>query len=512
MALSQEADYIVIGAGSSGCVVVNRLSADPSVRVLLVEAGQSGEHDPAVLTPGRWTSLTGSAYDWGYATEPEPGLDGRSLLFPRGRVLGGSSAINAMVHVRGHRQPYDRWEARGNPGWGYDGLRPCFDRVERHDMGEGGQPPEPGVLAVNRCRDPHAGHEVFLDAAGERGFAVDRDHDFNGPEPDGVAGFVRKNILGGRRHSTAAAFLVPALGRPNVALRSPAQATRLLIEGRRVTGVEYLRDGRLERARARREVILCAGAVDSPRLLQLSGIGPADALHAHGLDVAADLPGVGRHLQDHLKLPVRWAGRTTLPGSTVTACLFTASPGAGSPADLQLYVGRGLAQPDPFVTIAISLVRPLSSGAVTLRSSDPLAAPLVRAGYLERHEDVRALTCGVRLVRELAASTAYDRLRGEETDPGAGVTATGDLERFVRQRADTIYHPVGTCRMGPDTDPDAVVDARLRVRGMDGLRVADASIMPEAINAPTHAACVAIGERCAALVLEDEADGTRRPT
>jgi choline dehydrogenase len=507
METPSDADYVVIGAGSSGSVVVDRLSADPSVRVLLVEAGGSGEGDPAVLTPGRWTALAGTTYDWGYTTEPEPGLGGRALPFPRGRALGGSSAINAMVHVRGHRHAYDRWAALGNPGWGYDDLRPSFDGTGRLDLGEGDGAIETGVLAVNRCRDPHAGHEAFLDAAAAGGFTVDRDHDFDAPDPDGVAGFLRKNILRGRRHSAAAAFLVPALARPNVTLRSAAQATRLVIEGRRVVGVEYVREGRLERARARHEVILCAGAVDSPRLLLLSGIGAGDGLRGHGIDVVVDLPGVGRHLQDHLKLPVRWVARAALPGSTVTASLFTSSPAAGSPADLQLYVGRGLEAPDPFVTIAISLVRPRSRGAITLRSGDPLAAPRIRAGYLEDGNDVRALAAGVRLVRDLATSAAYDRLRAAEAEPGHDVVTDLDLERFIRQRADTIYHPMGTCRMGPETDPDAVVDARLRVRGVEGVRVADASIMPEAITAPSHAACVAIGARCAALVLEDRRVG-----
>jgi len=503
METSLETDYIVVGAGSSGCVVVERLSADPSVSVLLVEAGSSGEGDPAVLTPGRWTSLAGTAYDWGYTTEPEPGLAGRTLAVPRGRAHGGSSAINAMVHVRGHRLPYDRWAALGNPAWGYDDLRPYFDSVERRDLDEDGETTEVGGLAVNRCLDPHAGHEAFLEAAGACGFEADRDHDFNAPDPDGVAGFLRKNIWRGRRHTTAAAFLVPAMARPNVTICSPAQATRLTIERHRVTGVEYLREGRLERARARREVVLCAGAVDSPRLLLLSGIGDGNASRAMGIDPVVDLPGVGRHLQDHLKLPLRWVGRTTLPGSTVTASLFTSSPGAGAPADLQLYVGRGLDQPDAFVTIAISLVRPRSRGTIALRSSDPLQPPVIRANYLEHPDDVRALAAGVRLVRELAASAAYDALRAEESDPGAGVATRRALEAFVRQLADTIYHPMGTCRMGPETEPDAVVDARLRVRGVEGLRVADASIMPEAINAPTHAACVTIGARCAALVLDD---------
>jgi choline dehydrogenase len=496
---SLEPDYVIVGAGSAGCTVVNRLSADPSVTVLLVEAGASGESDPEITTPGRWASLIGSTYDWGYSTESEAGLDLRRLDFPRGRALGGSSAINAMVHIRGHRLCFDRWRAAGNPGWGYDDLLPLFKRSERNEGGASQFRGDTGPLAVTCGHDPHAAHEAFLRSAEQCGFRADGRHDFNGPEPDGVAGFFQKNILNGRRHSAAAAFLLPAMNRPNVTVRSRAQVTRLLVEGRRVVGVELMAEDRREEVRCAREVVLSAGAVDSPKLLMLSGFGPADVLGAHRIPVVADLPGVGGNLQDHLKLSVRWKGRTRLPGSAVTAGLF-ASSGAAFPADLQFYVGRGLAQPDDDVVITVSLVRPRSRGSITLRSADPMSPPVIRPRYLETRLDADALVRGLQLARSLGRAPAFDALRADELEPGPGLLRATDLERFVRQKADTIYHAAGTCRMGPDSDPNAVVDASLRVHGVEGVRVADASIMPEAVNAPTHAACVVIGEKCAALL------------
>jgi choline dehydrogenase len=252
-----------------------------------------------------------------------------------------------------------------------------------------------------------------------------------------------------------------------------------------------------------RDVVLCAGAVESPRILMSSGIGPADHLRSHGIRVVADVAGVGRNHQDHLKLSIRWHGRSMLPASTVTAGLLTSSQ-AGGPLDVQFYVGRGIDQPDPFVTITVALVRPHSRGTIELRSADRCAAPLIRANYLHSPADVAVLVAGVQLARQIGRSPVYDRLRGEETDPGDRATTAGDLEGFVRAMADTIYHPVGTCRMGPSSDPAAVVDASLRVRGVDGLRVADASIMPDVVNAPTHAAAVMIGEKCAALIRSEE--------
>lgn len=495
-------DYIIVGAGSSGCVLANRLSADAAVRVLLLEAGGPDHGDPAITTPGRWTSLIGSKFDWGYQTEPEPGLQNRRIAFPRGKVHGGSSAINAMAYIRGHRLCFDRWQELGNAGWGYDDVLPLFRRVERNESGETEYRGGDGPLAVSYCTDPHAGHKAFLAASWQNGFKADARFDFNAPAPNNIAGYYQKNILDGKRHSVSMAFLEPVLTRPNLEVRSHAHATRLLFAGRKAVGIEYRRNGKPEQARAAREIVICSGVVESPKLLLLSGIGSPDQLKALGIPVVADVPGVGRHFQDHLKLSIRWNGRTELPGSTVTAGMFTRSSQSafGTPPDVQFYVGRGVETPDKFITITVSLVQPKSHGEIRLRSADPLAAPMIRANYLQEQADVDALVRGVHLARWFGEADAYTPLRADEILPGAAIKSDADLAAFVRRDSDTIYHGAGTCKMGPVTDEGAVVDSALHVRGVEGLRVADASIMPEVVNATTNAACVMIGEKAAELL------------
>jgi choline dehydrogenase len=499
---SPEFDYVVVGAGSSGCVVAGRLSEDPSVRVLLIEAGGTAS-DPSLTTPGRWVTLIGSPFDWGYATEPEAGLQGRRITFPRGKVVGGSSAINAMTYIRGNRLDFDGWARAGNAGWSYDEVLPIFRDVEANSRGASEYRGAAGPLAVSDCRDPHAAHEAFLAAAAELGYESRPDFEFSAPRPENGAGYYQKNIKDGRRHNAADAFLTPALSRRNLRVITGARATRITTDRQRATGVEYVHESRREQVRAAREVILCSGVVDSPKLLLLSGIGPADHLRGTGIPVVLDLPGVGTNLQDHLKLSIRWNGLTTLPPSTVTAGLFVRSRGASgegatTPPDLQFYVGRGLDQPDRFVTITVSLVRPRSRGDVRLSSSDPLVAPRIRGNYLQDSLDVAALVDGARLARTLGQSSAYAKLRADEVEPGPSVTSEAALAEFARRASDTIYHPAGTCRMG--TDPQAVVDPQLRVRGIAALRIADASVMPDVVSATTHAACVMIGARAVNLL------------
>jgi choline dehydrogenase len=407
-----------------------------------------------------------------------------------------------MTFIRGHQFCYDRWERAGNTGWGFDALVPYFKKSENNEMGPTHYRGVDGPLAVSMCTDPHAGHKAFLAAIAQQQYKTDARFDFNLPAPVNVAGYYQKNILDGKRHSVADAFLAPALSRPNLEVRSHCQATRLVAEGGRMTTVEFLRDGKPERVRAAREIVLCGGVIDTPKLLLLSGIGPADQLKALGIPVVANVPGVGSNFQDHLKLSVRWQGKTELPGSTVTAGMFTRSDPSNwaDPPDLQFYVGRGVETPDRFITITVSLVFPKSRGSITLRSADPTAAPIIRGNYLQDEADVKALVQGVKLCRWFAEADAYAELKGEELLPGPGAKSDADLAAFARRDSDTIYHGAGTCKMGPATDSAAVVDPSLRVRGVDGVRVADGSIMPEVVNATTNAACVMIGEKASDLV------------
>jgi choline dehydrogenase len=492
-------DFIIVGAGSAGCVLANRLSGDPDTRVLLVEAGGQDSY-PAIEQPGQWTRLLGTELDWAYPTTPEEALEGRALTWPRGRVLGGSSTINAMSYARGHRLNFDRWAELADDSWAYREVLPLFKGLEDNSRGASEYLGAGGPLAVSDTTDPHAGHLAFLEAARALGFDARPDWDFNGAQQENGAGFYQKNIKHGRRHSAAAAFLAPVVGRPNLTVWTHTVVHRLLTEGTRAAGVLYARDGRVGQVRARRGVILSAGAIASPQILMLSGIGPAADLRRHGIAVLADAPGVGENLQDRLRTAVRWQGRTELPASSVSAGLFTWSTRAttASPPDVQFYVGRGVDAPDPFITLTVAVGAPRSRGTVRLRSADPTMPPVIRPNYLEEPHDLDVLVDGVRLARALGETKAYEALRGALLEPGPDARSDNEVRAFIRRTADTIYHPAGTCRMG--RDPASVVDPQLRVRGVERLWVADASVMPELVNAQIHAACLLIAERLASTL------------
>ncbi|WP_009630581.1 GMC family oxidoreductase [Synechocystis sp. PCC 7509] len=498
-------DYIIIGAGSAGCVLANRLTEDSKTTVLLLEAGNP-DTKPEIQSPSAVLSLLGSEVDWGYFSEPEPYLNNRKIFCSRGKVLGGSSSINAMIYIRGNPRDYDHWQELGNPGWSYQNVLPYFKKSEHSSRGASKFHGTDGELSVTDSIAPTAISQRYIDAAMALGYNYNPD--FNGVQQLGV-GRYQYTIKDGKRHSTAAAFLVPILQRPNLTITTGALVTRLLFEGTRTVGVEYLHEGTLHQNRVNREVILSAGAFDSPKLLMLSGIGSAQPLQAMGISVVVDLPGVGQNLQDHLLLSVVYQATQELHFASTSsmgeAGLFLHSQSDSEVApDLQFFfapvqlLSPGYTPADFGFSGAISVTDLQNVGSVSLRSPDPKDAPMIRMNYLQSQADVQKSVAAIKLTRQVFQNSAFDEFRGAEIAPGADVISDEALVAYIRDTGSTVWHPVGTCKMG--TDPMAVVDPELRVHGIEGLRVVDASIMPTITTGNTNAPTIAIAEKAADLI------------
>jgi choline dehydrogenase len=522
-------DYVIVGAGTAGCVLAARLSENPRMTVLLLEAGGANQKKEFRI-PAAFSKLFRSEFDWSYYTEAEPQLNNRSLFWPRGKVLGGSSSINAMIYVRGNRADYNQWRDLGNAGWGFDDVLPYFKRAENQERGASEFHGVGGPYDVADLRWVHPLTRVFLDAAAEAGFASNED--FNGATQEG-AGLNQVNQRHGRRWSASDAYLNPAAGRSNLTIETKAHATSVIFEKQRAVGVAYLRDGAAREARASREVILAGGAVNSPQLLLLSGVGPADELRKMGIAVRADLPGVGKNLQDHLVMVVEYEctkpitletaetipnflrflalGRGPLTSNVGEASIFTKTLKEAPSPDLQIifapayYRNHGFNPPPGHrYSIGPTLLSPHSRGSITLRSKDAFDAPIIRANYLDDVADLRVLVEGIKLARKIGEARAFAAYRRVETFPGSSVTSDEAIAEKVRSTAETLYHPVGTCKMGPD--PMAVVDSRLRVREVEGLRVADASVMPVIISGNTNAPVAMIAEKAAEMIRSESSD------
>jgi choline dehydrogenase len=520
-----EFDVVVVGAGSAGCALAGRLSEDPTLRVLLLEAGGSDDVLEVQIPAGLYKTWR-TRLDWNYTTEPQPGLGGRKLFWPRGKLLGGSSSINAMIYIRGARADYDEWaELTGDKSWSYEHVLPLFRRMEDNARGADRFHGVGGPLRVEDLRSPHPWTRAVVQSAVAAGYP--RNDDFNGETQEGV-GQYQVTQKRGRRWSSAAAYLHPAERRPNLTVRTGALTTRVLVENGRATGVEYRAGGRVHTVRATREVVLSGGAINSPQLLMLSGIGPADHLREVGVDVVHDLPGVGGGLQDHPLVPIvydvrsgkslrlaetplnmaKWkaAGRGPLTSNLAEAGLFTRSSPELAEPDLQYHFlpvkfwKQAEIDPDveAFSTLAV-LVHVHSRGSVRLRSADPSWSPVIDAGYLTDERDLEALVTGVEKARDIASVGPLASVLAAEWSPGGTVQGRDALRASVRDTLESLYHPVSSCRMG--ADDQAVVDPQLRVRGIENLRVADASVMPTLVRGNTNAPTIMIAERAADLIL-----------
>jgi choline dehydrogenase len=524
-------DFVIVGAGSAGCVLANRLSASGRHRVLLLEAGPENRHPWLHIPLGYGKLFADRRFNWCYASEPQPECHGRQVIAPRGKVVGGSSSINGLIYIRGQAEDFDHWRQLGNTGWSFDDVLPYFRKSENNERGADRFHGSGGPLSVSNARDAHPLALAYVEAAQQCGYP--KNDDFNGATQEG-AGLYQTTMRNGVRCS-AAAYLKPARRRANLRIVADALATRVLFDGRRAIGVEYLAGDERRLARASAEVIVASGTFNSPQLLQLSGLGPASLLQSFGIPVIADMPGVGDGLNDHYagrimlrcREPItlndavrRWSGKAAaglryaltrrgyLAVSAITAgCFVRAHPSSATPdsqCSMALFSGEAIGgelHPFPGVTGICTLLRPESRGFVRITSADPHRPPAIHPNYLATPKDRETVLAGVKVLRRIFRAPAMARHVTEEIEPGEQCGNDDELLDFIRRRGSTTYHPVSTCRMGQDRN--AVTDERLRVRGFSGLRVIDASIMPAVVSGNTNAATIMIGEKGADMVLED---------